>query len=130
MINIQEFLLSKNIEVGEYALVTYEGNTTPIYFSKYKIKGEDWFLESPCELFKITHIDKPIDEFALEYAESILEKDANFEFYIDTYIKPMIVDYVLYEIENFQCGPFLPKEVDDIKLISERECLLYMLGDN
>lgn len=130
MINIHEFLSKHKIEVGEYALVTYEGITQPIYFAKHKFEGKDWFLEHPCELYKIAHIEKPIEEFALEYAESILEDDDNISYYIEAYIKPMIVDYILYEIESFQCSPFLPKEVDKIEIVSERECLLYMLNSN
>jgi len=42
----------------------------------------------------------------------------------------MIVYGALYEIENFQCSPYLPEYVDDIKLISEREYLEYMLNEN
>ena len=40
----------------------------------------------------------------------------------------MIVNGALYGIENFQCSPYLPKEVDGIKLVSEKECLIYMLS--
>ena len=54
MIKVQEFLLKSNIDFGTYALVTYNGKTEPTWFSKYNLKGIDWFLESPCELYKIT----------------------------------------------------------------------------
>ena len=33
----------------------------------------------------------------------------------------------MYEIENFQCAPYLQEYIDDIKLITERECLEWML---
>lgn len=129
MINVKEFLLENKIETGVYALVSYDGIVEPIWFSKYKQEsGKDWFLESPCELYKLIEIDKPTDDFALEYADSILEEGVDREKYIEENIKPMIVDFVLYEIENFQCSPYLPKMVDDIKIITERECLEFMLN--
>ena len=41
----------------------------------------------------------------------------------------MIVDGCFYEINNFQTAPYLPGEVDDIKMISGRECLEWMLSN-
>lgn len=120
--------MKSNLEVGTYALVTYNGRTEATWFSKHDYEGKDWFLESPCTLYRITEVDKPIKEFAEDYASSLIEED-DIESYAEQWVIPMIVDNVLYEIENFQCSPYLPKEVDDIKLISERECLEYMLGD-
>lgn len=129
MINVEEFLLKSNLEVGTYTLVTYNGKTEATWFSKHDYKGKDWFLESPCQLYRIIEVDKPIKEFAEDYASSLVEED-DIESYAEQWVIPMIVDNVLYEIENFQCSPYLPKEVDDIKLISERECLEYMLSKN
>lgn len=133
MMNVKEFLLKSNLEVGTYALVTYNGKTETTWFTKYDNWGEDghtWFLESPCTLYRITEVDKPVEEFAKEYIEGLLEDGVDEQEYINKWVIPMIVDNVLYEIENFQCSPYLPKEVDDIKLISERECLEYMLSKN
>lgn len=129
MINIKEFLLKSNLEVGTYALVSYNGKTEATWFTKYDNWGEDghtWFLESPCVLYRIADVDKPIKEFAEDYASSLVEED-DIESYAEQWVLPMIVDNVLYEIENFQCSPYLPKEVDAIKLIDERECLEYLL---
>ena len=42
-------------------------------------------------------------------------------------MKPLIIGNVLYDIYCPQVAPYLPKEVDDIILITERECLLYLL---
>lgn len=126
MVDVQKFLANNYIELGVYALVTYENKVEPTWFTRYN----DWFLESPCELHYITEIDKPIDEFFKSYANTMLKKDEDKEYYIEKYIKPMIMDNVLYEIENFQCSPYLPKRVDDIKLITERQCLEYILRRN
>lgn len=127
MVNVKEFLLENSIDFGTYALVTYNDKTEPTWFSKYSLEGIDWFLESPCELYKITEIKEPINKFAKEYVDGLLEEGEDIGDYINTYIRPMIVNDVLYEIENFQCSPYLPECVDEIKLISRRECLEYML---
>ena len=42
----------------------------------------------------------------------------------------MIIGNILYEIENFQCMPYLPDEVDDIRIISERKCLEWLVNHN
>lgn len=127
MINVKEFLLKNNLDFGTYTLITYNNKTDATWFSKQNYKGEDWFLESPCELYRIMKVEGDIQEFAKDYASSLIAED-DFESYAENYIIPMIVDGWLYEIENFQCSPYLPKEVDDIKLISEKECLEYLLN--
>ena len=123
MIDVQEFLLNKHIKAGAYALVKYNNKIELIWFTKYN----DWFLESPCQLYKIMKINEPIDKFCKKYAEEMLEEDVDKEYYIEQHIKPMIINNTLYEIENFQCSPYLPTRVNDIKLITERQCLEYML---
>ena len=129
MINVQEFLL-KNNELGTYALVTYDKKTEATYFSGFYDENKLWFLESPCLLNQICEVDKPIDEFCKEYVREIgLIEDIDENKYIEINIKPMIIDGYLYEIENFQTSPYLPKEVNDIKIISERECLEWMINN-
>ena len=127
VINVETFLIDSNLEIGTYALVTYNDKTEATWFSRHDYEGRDWFLESPCELYKITEVDKPVEEFAKEYIEGLLEDDADEQEYINKWVLPMIIDNVLYEIENFQCSPYLPEEVDDIKLITEQECLEHLL---
>lgn len=130
MINLKQFLLDSNIDFGTYALVFHDNKIEPVWFTKYDFKGEDWFLESPCELYKVMEVRDVSDANLIEYLKELLDKDANIEEYINEYVESMIVDGVLYEINNFQCSPYLPEYVDDIKLISERECLEYMLMNN
>ena len=131
MINLEEFLLNNIKDIGSYALVTYNNKTEATWFTKYNFGDGDRFLESPCELYKQTKVGEDIDEFCEQYIEMFiyLEEDVSKEDYINQFIKPMIIDGWLYEIENFQTAPYLPKEVDDIKLISERECLEWMLNN-
>jgi hypothetical protein len=128
MINIQEFLLKSDIKFGTYALVTYDGKVEPTWFTKYNFEDGEWFLESPCELYEVKKIEEPIEKFLYEYASFIVEEFENPQEYIEKYVRHMIIDNILYTIENFQCSPYLPKKVEDIKLISERECLEYMLN--
>lgn len=131
MINVEEFLFKNNID-STYALVTYNNKTEPTWFAKYGDEDYgDWFLESPCELYRVMEVTEPIDDFANKYVEELyeLEDGGTFEDIADKYVKPMIVNGVLYSIENFQCSPYLPSEVDEIKLISEKECLEYLLKE-
>lgn len=136
MINLEQFLLDNmKSDVGCYALVAYNHITEAIWFSNYcdlNKKGEVFFLESPCELFKICEVEGDIDRFCKKYMNDInlldgateenLEKE-----YIEEYVKPMIIDNSFYSIENFQVAPYLPNEVDGIKIITERECLIWLL---
>ena len=127
MITIQSFLKNQLINTGAYALVSYNGTTEAIYFQKIlDAENGDWFLESPCQLIKIANVEEPVDIFAKNYIDGKFEEGVNSQDYINTYIKPMIIDGVFYE--NFQCAPYLPKEVDNIKIITERECLIFLLS--
>ena len=132
MVNVEQFLLKQNIETGTYALVKYEGKIEATHFTKYNFGNSDWFLESPCELCEICEVNRPIDEFCKEVINEYidLEEGENKEEYIEKFIKPMVFNGCFYEIENFQCSPYLPKEVDNIKIISKQECLEYMLQCN
>lgn len=136
MINLEKFLLT-NIyedEVGCYALVTYNGRVEATWFSNFcnLIDDEVFFLESPCQLYKLCEVGDDIDKFCKEYMKDIdlldgaTEENAERD-YIENFVKPMIYNGWFYEINNFQTDPYLPKEVDDIKLISERECLMWLL---
>lgn len=131
MINVKEFLLKQNIEIDAYALVTYDNKTEPTYFSRFNLGDGNWFLESPCELYKVlnlSRINESKDDYLKEYVLELIEDENGVDDYIDKFVTPMIIDDVLYEIENFQCSPYLPKEVDEIKIVSERECLEYILS--
>ena len=135
MINLKQYLRDKNLDFGTYALVTYEGKTEPTWFANigtsFNQSGDtnDWFLESPCCLYKIADVGEDTNTFVKEYMNDVmcLEEGESKDEYINNYILPMIIDNVMYEIENFQCAPYLPELVDDIKLMTERECLEWML---
>ena len=132
MINVKEFLsdnLGKFDDHGVYTLVTYDGKMYPIYFAKhYDTNNRIWFWESCVDLLKYK-IDRPIDDFCDLHATifyKCCDKEEKQKI-IDEYIKPMIIGDYLYETEAYQQMPFLPKEVDDVKIVSEKECVEWMI---
>lgn len=133
MIKVQDFLLTQDIDVGIFTLVHYEGKVEPTYFSKYRIEGKTWFLESPCEVRKITNIEGDISKFCIDYVKtnySIKGGKKGIIDYSKKYIEPLVINNTLYEVENYQCSPYLPEYVDKIEVVSERDCLLYILKNN
>lgn len=131
MKKVQEFLL-QNGEPFQYALVKYNGKTEAIYFVQHYHNNKPWFLESPCGLcseHKFTD-NENIEEWCLSVADELLEPDVDRKEYYEQYMKPLIMNNILYDIYCPQVAPYLPEEVDDIKLITERECLLYLLKEN
>lgn len=128
MINIDAFVEKQNHE-SFYALVTYEGITEPTYFYTVDL-GEKGLLNlhSPCEVFKRVEGTTEIED----YFNWLIEK-GNGEYSkedIDEYFRPLIVNDIYYEIENFQCAPYLPEEVENIEICSKRDCLLYILRNS
>jgi len=110
-INIQEFLMQNGKE-RQYALVEYDERIIPIYFYKY---NNEIFLAYLCQ----------------PYVKHMLKKDTNVNKLLTgsvdkEHIQNMIVDKFLYEINHQLYKAFSPV-ADDIILITERECLLYML---
>lgn len=127
MINVKEYLKEHMPEdsIGQYAIVSYDGDEDLIYFAHIQLESGEVFTESPCTLYKVADVKGDIDSFCKHYVEDLLELEdgVDKEEYIEEFVKPMIVNGVFYEIENFQCLPFLPKEVESIKFITEKECL-------
>lgn len=60
-------------------------------------------------------------------ADELLEPDVDRKKYYEKYMKPLIVDNVLYDIYCPQVEPYLPEDVDEIIPITDRDCLLYLL---
>ena len=128
MKNVQDFLL-QNGKPFQYALVKYDGKTEAVYFVKHYHDNKPWYLESPCGLcveYEFSE-NENIEEWCLSVADELLEPDVNRKEYCEQHMKPLIVNNVLYDIYCPQVAPYLPKEVDDIILITERECLLCLL---
>lgn len=127
MIDVQEFL-SNNKQSCVYGIVEYNGIKEATYFVNYGYEGEDWFLESPCQIMRYKIDDMDINEFIKMYAEEIYGV-VNEEDRLKTieYLKSMTVGNTMYEIENFQYVPYLPIEVDNIEIMTEQEILRWML---
>ena len=128
-INVYDFLMQNDVSM-QYTLVEYNGKTEATYFVRHYHNNKPWFLESLCGLC-IEHKfaeGENIEEWCLSMADELLEPDVDRKEYYEQYMKPLIVNRVLYDIYCPQTAPYLPKEVDDIILITERECLLYLLN--
>ena len=128
MVNVQDFL-KQNAESFQYAIVKYDGRTEAIYFTEHDYKGKNWFLEAPCGLYEEHRFseNENIKDWCLSAADALLDPEADRAEYVEQYMLPLIVDNVLYDIFCPQVEPYLSKMVDDIKLVTERECLLYLL---
>ena len=102
----------KEKDIGCYALVTYNNYTKAIYLAnlgKSNIKGDNWYLEYPCELREFILNNKKDLKYLKEQGYIIKDDNA-------------------YEIDPYQqTAPFLPEVLDDLTLISEEYCLEWML---
>jgi len=119
--------LKDNIKgMGSYALVTYDNHTESIWITRYENwdKNGDWFLEAPNVLHRYEFKDDS-EEAIREFVKKQYEEEY-IEYGID-YTKSMIRDGWLYEIDSPQVAPFLPERLDDLTLVSEQECLDYLI---
>lgn len=133
MIDYEKFLNdnTKKESCETYAIVKYNGKEEATHFHHvWDDKGGLWFKPAPCSLYVIGECKNPYSKEWIEYFKELLENDESVEDYIEEYVKPMIMGEVLYEIEYFQCMPYLPDEVDDIRIISERKCLEWLVNHN
>jgi len=126
---LQKYLDCHIKYIGSYALVTYNNHTEVIWIAKHSNHREDgrnWYLEAPCNILKYDFRNSN-DQDIRKYVEEIYEED-----YIEEgvkYVKSMIRDGWLYEIDSPQTAPFLPEVLDDLTLISEEYCLEWMLSN-
>ena len=107
-----------------YYLVTYKDGVTerPITAPLYLMHYKDSYFESPCALsYQEIETEEDLRQYVRDiYIPSVVEEAF-------TYEKTLWKQGRLYEIHNLQVEPFI-EEVIDIKMISERECLEWMLS--
>lgn len=127
MVNVSEFIEKQNHN-SFYALVTYNGVTEPTYFYTVDL-GEEGLLDlhSPCEIVRQIEGTDEIEEYFKWLKGKENGGFSNVD--IERYFRPLIVNDIYYEMENFQCAPYLPEEVDNIEICSERDCLLHILNN-
>ena len=102
-----------------YFLVLHSGKTEPIYFVKY----DDVWFASPCSLQSF----KMAKEDILNFVDSIYEPDG-----IEEALKfetLMHRDNYHYSINSPQCAPFLPEKVEILKVLTESECLDFLISN-
>ena len=138
MINVFDFACNSNVD-DFYALVSYNNKVEPTHFHLIGDLGHGLFyLHSPCctpmPIHKFTEQEQEdVKQFCVDVLLPALfdiADTSSYEMFYDDFVKHMIVDNVLYEIPVFQCEPYLPEEVDDIKILSEGEMLRWMLKNN
>lgn len=105
-VNVHDFLMQNGKET-QYAIVEDGERIKIARFVKYDNNEESIFLPYSCQV----------------YVKYMFKKDGD----KIEHMKNMIVGNILYEIYCPQTSICLPKKVDDIILITERECLLYLL---
>lgn len=105
-----------------YFLVKYgkEGFIEPIYFTSY----EGHFFESPCVLNSYNLNESELEE----YVHDTYVKEAWEEALI--YEKTMMRENIHYEIDCPQTNLFLPNEIEIIDILSESECVDWLLTHN
>lgn len=133
-INVHDFL-ELNGENKQYAIVEYDGKRKAVcYFNNdskdamYVNCKDKWSGFSLTLGYKTLGDTDNIEEECLSIVESLLKPDTDRKIYYEQYIKPMIIDNVYWEIlyvENIELRP--PNEVDSIILITEKECLKYLM---
>lgn len=133
MINLNDFLTQNVPYPGSYALVKYKGgNTHPVYYARYQFdKQVPFFMESPLWLTRVCEVQNP-EEFCRkildEYYDYDYKNEEEARKMIEEFIQPMIYNGWFYDIDTPQCLSELPEEVEEIRLISERECLEYLIN--
>lgn len=104
-----------------YFLVKYKYKdkniVEPIYFTPF----EDVYFASPCELYMSNINDDDLEE----YVKSIYEVNAYKE--AMKFEKLMQIDNMHYEIDCPQVEPFLPDEIEIVNVLTESECVKYLL---
>ena len=117
-LNTFDFNSKKDTELASvYFLMEFDNHVEPIYFLHF----EDSWFESPCELHRF-----PLnDDEVIEYVKEMYQTDSLSKAY--EYEKILQKDGWHYDIDVPQCSPFLPNEVKIIKVLSEKECLDWLL---
>ncbi|MDE7270358.1 MAG: hypothetical protein K2N81_07775 [Acetatifactor sp.] len=117
-LNTFDFNSKKDTELASvYFLMEFDNHVEPVYFLHF----EDSWFESPCELHRF-----PLkDDEVIEYVKEMYQTDSLSKAY--EYEKILQKDGWHYDIDVPQCSPFLPNEVKIIKVLSEKECLDWLL---
>lgn len=133
--NLYNFLRNNVQGAGSYALISIYNKIIPVYFDRYDTGKDVTFVESICELYMVDVVSgagkrktKVFKQLAKELCPAITTRE-NLNDVIEEYVKPMIVNGIAYDVFNLDTLPFLHEEVDDVVLVSRRECLLFMLEE-
>lgn len=100
-----------------YFLIKFNDHIEPLYFMHY----EDSYFECPCYLYSCEMKEGELENYLKEtYYPEVFEQALIYE-------KTMQRENKHYEIICPQCSPFLPQDVEIVDMISESECLDWLL---
>lgn len=102
-----------------YFLISFNNYTEMIYFANY---NGTWF-ESPCSLRGFPLQDNELKK----YVEEIYSKKYWNEAY--QYEQIFQKNNIHYEIDSPQCFPFLPENIEIIQIMSEKDCLNWLIKE-
>jgi hypothetical protein len=127
--NILHFLLENSSGKSSYAIVKYGNKEHAVFFANHhSMDYGEGFIEEPCYLHKI-YFGQDLDKFCRHYAEDAIgphNKEA-----IDKFIEERVLPYIRKDafclIDTPSVEPFLPDEIEEIKLISKSECIDWLL---
>ena len=102
-----------------YFLIKNKNTIEPIHFMHYK----NAYFESPCYLVE-TFSEENVEDYVKEtYVKSARKQALEYE-------KSMCRNGVHYEIECPQCSPFFNGPIQIIQILTEQECLDYLINNN
>ena len=87
----------------------------------YDGEFEDVYFASPCELYMSNLNDDDLEEYVKNIYNANAYKEAM------KYEKLMQVNNMHYEIDCPQVEPFLPDEIEIVNVLTESECVKYLL---
>lgn len=103
-----------------YYMIRFNGHTEPMHFMHYN----GVYFESPCMLRSYNIPESELDNYVKElYIPEYVEEAMEYE-------KTMQKGDIHYEIDNPQCSPFLPSEFSILDILSEQECLEWLITNN
>ena len=103
-----------------YHLIEFNKHIEPMYFMHYN----GAYFESPCMLRWYNIKDSELENYVRDMYEQDAFKEAlEFE-------KTMQRGDKHYEIDNPQCSPFLPDKIKILDILSESECLDWLIKNS
>ena len=123
------FLKEHSSGKSTYAIVKYNGKEEAIFFvNHHSMEYGEGFIEEPCYLHEI-YFGNDLEKFCHHLAEDAIGpgNPKGEEDYIKRRILPYVKGDVFYLIDTPSVEPFLPEEIEEIRLITDLECIEWLI---